>query len=195
MTLALHPKTTALVLIDLQAGILGMELAPYGTGQVVAVAAELGRQFAAVGAPIFPVRVGFAADFADVPAGPVDQPMRRPPGGLPPNWSDLDPAIAALPAAATITKRQWGAFHGTELDLQLRRRGITTIVLAGVATNFGVESTAREAWQHQYGVVLAEDGCTSVSAELHSMSVAAIMPRIARVSTAAAIAAALGEPA
>jgi nicotinamidase-related amidase len=45
-----------------------------------------------------------------------------------------------------VTKHQWGAFYGTDLDVQLRRRGIQTIVLGGVATNIGVESTARQAW-------------------------------------------------
>ncbi|MGO9757626.1 MAG: isochorismatase family protein, partial [Roseiarcus sp.] len=90
-----------------------------------------------------------------------------------------------------ITKRQWGAFYGTELDLQLRRRGIGTVVLAGVATNFGVESTAREAWQHNYAVVVAEDAVTSLSEELHRFSIDKILPRIARVRSTAEIVGAL----
>ncbi|MFZ2108233.1 MAG: isochorismatase family protein [Roseiarcus sp.] len=55
-----------------------------------------------------------------------------------------------------------------------------TIVLGGVATNFGVESTARHAWEHGYAVVIAEDACTSRSADLHAVAVEAIRPRIAQ---------------
>ena len=80
-----------------------------------------------------------------------------------------------------IHKRQWGAFTGTPLDLHLRRRGITTIVLAGIATNFGVESTARHAWELGYDLIIAEDACTSRSAELHEFAIANILPQIARI--------------
>ena len=85
-------------------------------------------------------------------------------------------------AISAITKRQWGAFYGTELDLQLRRRGIRTIVLGGIATNFGVESTARQAWEHSYELVLVEDATASTSAELHDFAIRFILPRIARVT-------------
>jgi nicotinamidase-related amidase len=122
---------------------------------------------------------------------PVDAPMPAPPGGIPADWADFAPEIAALRAGVIITKRQWGAFHGTELDLQLRRRGITTIVLGGIATNFGVESTAREAWQHAYAVVVAEDACTSMDADMHQFSVGKILPRLARVRTTDEVLAAL----
>ena len=70
-----------------------------------------------------------------------------------------------------ITKHNWGAFYGTELDLQLRRRGVGTIVLGGIATNFGVESTARDAYERNYALVLAEDAMTSMSADLHALAV------------------------
>ena len=71
--------------------------------------------------------------------------------------------------------------------LQLRRRGVTTIVLGGIATNFGVESTARSAWEHGYAVVIAEDATTSLTAEMHTFSVEHILPRIGIVSRAADI--------
>jgi nicotinamidase-related amidase len=80
-----------------------------------------------------------------------------------------------------ITKRQWGAFYGTELDLQLRRRGIRTIVIGGIATNFGVESTARDAFERGYEQVFAEDAMSSVSAEAHRFAVSVVFPRIGRV--------------
>jgi nicotinamidase-related amidase len=105
---------------------------------------------------------------------------------LPPEWTELAEGLAR-PDDIIITKRQWGAFYGTELDLQLRRRGVSTIVLGGIATNFGVESTAREAWEHGYDVVLAEDACASVSVELHEAAIQHIFPRIARVVQSADI--------
>jgi nicotinamidase-related amidase len=193
MALTLDLKKTALVLIDLQQGIVGQPRAPHAAAEVVRRAAELGRAFAAADAPIVRVHVGFAADLADQLQLPVDAPMPRPSGGLPAGWSDFVPEIAALPKAIDITKRQWSAFYGTELDLQLRRRGITTIVLGGIATNFGVESTARDAWQSNYAVVVAEDATTSVDAELHRLAIEKILPRIARVRSTTEILAALGR--
>jgi nicotinamidase-related amidase len=189
----LDPKTTALVLIDLQQGVVGMTLAPHTAAEVVRRGAELGRAFAAAGALVVRVNVAFAAGDADRLQVPVDAPMPVRPGGWPAGWSDLVPEIAALPGAINLTKRQWGAFHGTELDLQLRRRGITTIVLAGIATNFGVESTAREAWQHNYAVVIAEDATSTVEAEMQRLAVEKIFPRIARVRSTAMVLQAIGS--
>lgn len=190
--LTLDPKKTALVLIDLQHGVLPMAGGPHPAADIVRQAAALGQALAAAGGTVVPVNVAFAADAADRLQVPVDTPPAIPPGALPATWSELVPEIAALPAKVRIIKRQWSAFYGTELDLQLRRRGITTIVLGGIATNFGVESTARDAWQHNYAVVVAEDACTSVSAEAHRFSIERIMPRIARVRSTAEILAALG---
>ena len=182
----LDPRSTALVLIDLQNGILGMPLAPRSGAEVLAVGQGLAEKFRTAGAPVVLVQVAFAPDFADSPRQPVDAPMQRPAGGLPAGWSDLVDGLA-LPGDIRITKRHWGAFHGTELDLQLRRRGISTIVLGGIATNFGVESTARHAWEHGYAVVLAEDACTSLAADLHDMAVGRIFPRISRVVSSSAV--------
>ncbi len=110
--------------------------------------------------------------------------MQRPAGGLPAGWGELIDGLAE-PGDIQIVKQQWGAFYGTGLDLQLRRRGIETVVLGGIATNFGVESTARQAWEHGYAVVLAEDACASLSAELHEMAIRYIFPRISRVAQSA----------
>jgi nicotinamidase-related amidase len=192
MSLTLDARSTALVLIDLQKGIVGLQLAPYSAAHVLENSAALVRRFAEAGATVVWVHVAFASDNADRLCQPVDAPSpSAPKGGLPPDYSQFADEIASLPVDVIITKRQWGAFHGTELDLQLRRRGITTIVLGGVATNFGVESTAREAWQHNYSLVIAEDACTSMSAEMHQFSMEKIMPRLARVRSTADIIAAL----
>ena len=193
MSLNLDARTTALVLIDLQKGIVGRVLEPHSGASVVERAAALGRKFAELHAPIVLVNVAFSRGGADRLAQPVDVPMQAPPGGMPADFSEFIPEIAALPAEVTITKRQWGAFYGTELDLQLRRRGITTIVLGGIATNFGVESTAREAWQHNYAVVVAGDACSSMGPDLHRFAIEKILPRIARVRSTAEILSALSN--
>lgn len=80
-----------------------------------------------------------------------------------------------------ITKRQWGAFYGTELDLQLRRRHIRTLILGGIATNFGVESTARDAYERGYEQVFVEDAMAAPTAEAHRFAVTTILPRIGLV--------------
>jgi nicotinamidase-related amidase len=189
--LTLDPRTTALVLIDLQKGITSRSLAPHGASQVLDNAVRLGRRCNDTRAIVVLVHVSFSEGGIDRLQQPVDSPMAVPPGGFPADWADFAPEVAHLRADVVITKRQWGAFHGTELDLQLRRRGVTTIVLCGIATNFGVESSAREAWQHNYAVVVAEDACTSTEADMHQFSVERILPRIARVRSTDEVLAAL----
>ena len=184
--MTLDPNATALVLIDLQNGIVGRQTAPRSGAAVVEAAMALAERFRAARAPVVLVNVAFAADLSDAPPSAVDEPMFGG-GGLPDGWSELVPGLAR-PTDLRVTKRNWGAFHGTELDTILRRRGVTTIVLGGIATNFGVEGTAREAWQHGYDVVIAEDATTSVDAELHRMAVRRILPRVARVTTSSDIA-------
>ena len=128
------------------------------------------------------VTVDFSADGGDALKLPADR--GRPVGERPAGWSELVEGLEA-PGDIRVMKRQWGAFYGTDLDLQLRRRGIQTIVLGGIATNMGVESTARPAWEHNYAVVIVEDLCSSLSAEMHAFAVQSIFPMIARVVQAA----------
>jgi len=180
MSLKLDPSTTALVLIDLQEGILGFGQAPRPAADAVNTAAKLAKRFREVNAPVVLVRVGWSADFADALTQPVDQPATLA-GGLPANWWDFPAALAVQDSDIKITKRQWNAFYGTELDLQLRRRGIKTIVLGGISTNIGVESTARAAYESGYALVLAEDAMSCSAAEHHEASLKFIFPRIGLV--------------
>lgn len=183
----LDPRTTALVLIDLQKGIIGNpQLAPRPGSEVLANSIAVAEKFRAAKATVVLVNVKFASDYSDMPSRQVDQPMQLPAGGLPDEWSDLADGIEG-PGDLTVTKRQWGAFFGTDLDLQLRRRGIRTIVLGGISTNFGVESTGRAAWEHGYAVEIAEDLCAGASQEAHKFAFTTIFPRISRVITSADI--------
>ncbi len=189
--LKLNPPSTGLVLIDIQQGILAIPMGPRQAPEIVANCSRLAKACKEAGATVIYVKVDFAADYADKPNRPTDVPMVLPPGGLPAGFASHHPDLLATAPDLVVTKRQWSAFFGTELDLQLRRRGIDTIVLGGLATNFGVESTARDAWQHNYAVVIAEDACSSFSAEMHDFSIRSVMPRIAHVSETGAISAAL----
>ena len=176
--LTLDPKTTALVLIDLQQGVVSRDLAPHSSADVVANGARLADKFRALGSPVVLVHVAFHADGRDRLSMPVDEPMAGKPQ---PGWETLVPEIGPRVGDLVVTKHQWGAFYGTDLDAQLRRRGVQTIVLGGVATNFGVESTARDAYERAYAVVLAEDAMASFTAEAHAFAVMSIFPRLGRV--------------
>jgi nicotinamidase-related amidase len=181
--ITLPASSTALILVDLQNGIIGMPLEPHSGEAVVSVARTLAGRFRDASAPVVLVNVDFSPDYADALKTPVDQSWPLPPEGFPKGWSDIIDGLAG-PADIRITKRQWGAFYGTELDLQLRRRGVNTVVIGGVATNIGVESTARAAHEHGYAVVVVEDACAGQSAAMHAFAFTHIMPRLGRVATA-----------
>lgn len=161
-------------------------MAPHSGADVVARATTLANTFRAAGAPVVLVNVAFAKDFGDAVKQPVDKPMQHPPGGYPENFSDIVDGLGA-PTDIRVTKHNWGAFYGTDLDVQLRRRGIKTIVLCGVATNIGVKSTARQAWERNFALVIAEDATASLSAEMHAFSMTTILPLISRIVKAADI--------
>jgi nicotinamidase-related amidase len=155
-------------------------LAPLSGADVAAAGIRLAGRFRVAGAPVVPVNVAFAADAGDMLKQPVDRPMSRPAGGFPADFSLLVEGLAR-PNDILVTKHQWGAFYGTDLDVQLRRRGVRTVVLGGIATNIGVESTARQAHEHGYEVVTVEDAMTSFSSEMHAFSVNVIFPMLSRV--------------
>jgi nicotinamidase-related amidase len=189
--LTLAPGATALVLIDLQQGIVGRPLAPHSGPDVVRNAVLMADRLRALGGTVVLVRVAFQPDGKDLLAVPADVPAGFDPRALPASWSELVPEVGPRPGDLVITKRQWGAFYGTELDLQLRRRGVGTIILAGIATHIGVESTARSAYEHGYAQIFVEDAMSSMSAEGHGFPVQHIFPRIGRVRSTAQVLAAL----
>ncbi|MCL9940379.1 hydrolase [Klebsiella aerogenes] len=187
--LELNAKNTALVVIDLQEGILPFAGGPHRADEVVRRAAKLAEKCRQQGSPVIMVRVGWSADFAEALKQPVDAQAGA--VKLPENWWVYPPALGKQDSDIEVTKRQWGAFYGTDLELQLRRRGIDTIILCGISTNIGVESTARNAWELGFSLVIAEDACSAASAEQHQGSMTHIFPRIARVRSTEDILAAL----
>ncbi|MEV0094132.1 hydrolase [Streptomyces sp. NPDC050738] len=182
---ALDP-TTALVLIDLQNGVLAATGAPYSTTDVLARSVELADAFRARDLPVVLVRASFAPDRADRVPGRTATPSHLA-ATLPEGWDVIVDALAGHPGDITVTKRNWGAFYGTDLDLQLRRRGITQIVLAGIATTAGVESTARAAHEHGYHLTLVTDAMTDRDADAHRHTTERIFPRLGETGTTAEV--------
>ncbi|MGA3125351.1 MAG: hydrolase [Candidatus Korobacteraceae bacterium] len=187
--LFIDKSKTALVVIDLQKGIVGRQVAPYASGIVVRNAATIAAAFRKNGMPVFLVRVTPSPDGKDAlrPLADVAMPAQTPP----PDWAEIVPEMGPKEGDFVITKHQWGAFYGTELDLEFRRRGITTMVLCGISTNVGVESTARFAYEYGYQQVFAEDAMSAMSAEEHTFTVTKTFPRIGLVRKTEEILAAL----
>jgi nicotinamidase-related amidase len=175
--IALNPKTTALVLVDLQNGILGRKLAPISADDLVARGKMLADRFRAARARVVLVN---AVPKLDGPERQVDEPSALP-LVLPAGFADLAPGLAER-GDILITKSTWGAFFHTDLDAELKSRGIRTIVLGGVATHVGVDTTARQAWELGYELVIARDVTTSLAVEPHEGTMRYIFPRIARTT-------------
>jgi len=185
---ALDP-VTALVVIDLQKGIAKMPtLRPFG--EIVAKTVDLAKAFRAAQLPVVLVNVGFSSDGKDAPLVRAD--VKRA-WAFPPDFSELAPELDAQPSDLRITKRQPNAFYGTELDLQLRRRRVTGIVLTGISTSSGVDGTARAAIERGYNVTFASDAITDADAEAHDFVMKKLFPRFGEVDTTAAIVAMLAE--
>ena len=178
----LDSKSTALVLIDLQKGILGHALTPTTGQELLARGQSLAEGFRAARAIVVLVNVAFSADRGDMLHQQVDIAPPIPRDGFPPGWNEFPPGLMH-PGDLVITKRQWSAFYGTELDLQLRRRGIRTIVLGGVSTEIGVESTARQAYEQGFNVTLALDAMTDRRLEAHDYSLKNVFPRLGEAGT------------
>ncbi|WP_194893401.1 hydrolase [Catenulispora pinisilvae] len=184
----IDPKT-ALVVIDLQNGITAMPGDPVPTAEVIKNSVGLAEEFRARDLPVVLVNVTFAADGSDVMPGRADQSMSG--HAFPEGWDQVIADLDGHDGDVRVTKRNWSAFYGTNLDLHLRRRGVTQIVLTGIATSIGVESTARFAHEHGYHVTIATDAVTDSSAEAHQNSVERIFPRLAETGTTAEIVTAL----
>ena len=189
---SIDKKTTALVVIDLQKGIAAMPAQPHETATVVGNAAKLAQAFRKNNMPVFLVRVATSPDGKDRldPIIDGDNPWAK--MKMPAEWSEIVPELGPEENDIVITKKQWGAFYGTELDLQLRRRKIDTIVLCGISTNIGVESTARFAFEYGYQQIFVEDAMSARSAAEHENTVQTIFPRMGRVRTAQDVLDALG---
>ncbi len=175
---------SAFVAIDLQAGIVSLPMA-HPTATVVQRAAALAAAFRRQALPVVLVNVAGGAP------GRAEQ--SRSTADRPPGWTELVPELGRQPQDHTVTKKTWGAFTDTDLDAALRARGVTQVVIAGIATSIGVESTARQAHERGYNVTLAIDAMTDFNADAHANSLTRIFPRLGETGTSADIIALLDQ--
>ena len=181
--ISLDPKT-ALVVIDLQKGILALA-ADQPIDEVVRRAGALADAFRRPGLPVVLVNVTGGAP------GRTDQ--SRPRGPFPEGFADLVPELNRQPQDHLVTKQTWGAFTGTDLAAHLQGLGVTQVVLAGVATSIGVESTARQAYELGFNVALAVDAMTDLNPDAHTHSITRIFPRLGETGTTQGVIALLNE--
>lgn len=174
MPLTKLDTTAALVVIDLQKGIVGLPTV-HPAGEIIDRTAQLARAFRERGLPVVLVNVTGPAP------GRTDAGI--PKFSFPADWTELVPELEQHPDDHIVTKQRWGAFHGTSLDDYLRRRGVTQVVLTGIATSIGVESTARSAYDLGYNVALVVDAMTDLNADAHRHCVEKIFPRLGETDT------------
>lgn len=175
MAVTLLDPNTALIIVDLQKGIAEYPFI-HPIGGVVERSRALLDAFRERGMPVVLVNVtGFAP-------GRTERPRRS--DVFPPGWADLLPELDQQPGDIGVTKRTWGAFASTDLEAQLKALGVTQVVITGVATGTGVESTARQAYEAGFNVTLAVDAMTDANAEAHHYSLNQVFPKLGETGTA-----------
>lgn len=180
------PRRTAFISIDMQNGVVSHDSVPHSADEVVSRVSDIVDAARAGGGLVIYVRTSFLPDESDAlhPKMDVSRPARpvRPEG-----WDQIVPQLRPLPTEPVIVKRSFDAFYGSELDLELRRHGIDTIVLAGISTHLGVEGTARSGYNMGYDVVVVEDAMGAARLEAHEGSLKNVFPYIGRVRTVSQI--------
>ena len=174
MTISVLDAKPALVVIDLQKGIVGMATAHPMKG-VIRNAAALAEAFRRHALPVVLVNVG------GTPSGRAERSFSL--SRMPPGWTELIPELNRQPGDHLVTKQTRGAFTNTGLEQHLRQLGATQVIVVGVATSSGVESTARQAHELGFNVVLATDAMTDTDAEAHHNSVVRIFPKMSETGT------------
>lgn len=174
MALTTLDPNTALIIVDLQKGIVGLPLT-HPIDEVIKQARGLAHAFREQSLSVVLVNVAGGAP------GRTEQP--RAVTSFPEGWTDLIPELDQQPGDILVTKRTWGAFASTALEAQLKARGITQVVIAGVATGTGVEATARQAYEQGFHVTLALDAMTDRRPEAHDYSIKNVFPRLGETGT------------
>ncbi len=169
MTVTTLDPRVALLVIDLQKGIVALPTV-HPAAEVTGRAAELATAFREHGLPVVLVNVTGGAP------GRTDRGASN--AAPAPDWAELAPELNAQHDDFRVTKERWGAFHDTPLHDHLKDLGVTQVVLAGIATSIGVESTARAAHERGYNVTVAIDAITDMNPVAHDNSVANIFPSL-----------------
>ncbi|WP_407168156.1 isochorismatase family protein [Bradyrhizobium sp. ORS 111] len=179
MALTTLDPITALIVVDLQNGLLGSSFI-HPIAEVVARASALAAAFRRRGLPVALVNVDGSAP------GRTERAPRHS-GPLPDGWTDLLPELDRQASDIVVTKRTWGAFASTDLERRLKERGVTQVVITGVATGTGVEATARQAYEAGFNVTLAADAMTDIRPEAHDYSLANVFPRLGETGSTQSI--------
>jgi nicotinamidase-related amidase len=166
---ALDPNT-ALIVIDLQKGIVSGNFI-HPIGEIMERTRALIDVFREQRLPVVLVNVAGRAPGRTEQGPPSSQTLA---GG----WTNLLPELDRQPGDIAVTKRSWGAFATTDLEHQLKARGVTQVVVTGVVTSTGVEATARQAYEQGFNVTLALDAMTDMRAEAHEYSIKNVFPRL-----------------
>jgi nicotinamidase-related amidase len=178
MALTTLDPVTALIVVDLQRGLLGSAFI-HPIADIVTRACDLVAAFRRVELPVALVNVDGVAP------GRTERPRHT--SQLPDGWTDFLPELGRQAGDIVVTKRTWGAFASTDLESQLRSRGVTQVVIAGVATGTGVESTARQAYEAGFNVTLAIDAMTDARPNAHDYSIAHVFPRLSETGSTQAV--------
>lgn len=174
MALTALDPITALIVVDLQKGIVEYPCI-HPIGPIIERTRTLLDAFRARGLPVVLVNV------TGIAPGRTERPRRS--DVFPPGWADLIPELNQQPGDILATKRTWGAFANTDLEAQLKARGVTQVVVTGVATGTGVESTARQAYEAGFNVTLAVDAMTDMLLESHTYSLQHVFPKLGETGT------------
>jgi nicotinamidase-related amidase len=187
--LTLDRKSTALVVVDLQNFTIRLDTVPTPAARVLANSVRLAQACRAAGVLVVLVRVGH--DAARVPSltPVVDAGFSG--FQFAPDAKEIPPELGPEGDDIVIDKYNWGAFYGTNLDVHLRRRGIETLIVTGLVTNIGVDTTMRHAQERGYDQVVVSDAVAAMTQEEHDYTLSIIAPRLARVRTTGEVLAAL----
>jgi nicotinamidase-related amidase len=184
MTITALDSKAALIVIDLQKGTVSLPTV-HPIGELIKNACLLANAFRRHGLPVVLVNVAGGAP------GRTEQTRKSP--DFPAGWTDLVPELDQQPQDHLVTKHTRGAFANTDLEQHLRKLGVTQVVIAGVSTSSGVESTARHASDLGFNVTLPVDAMTDMDLDVHINSVARIFPKLAEIGTTRAIVERLNE--
>jgi len=182
MALTTLDSVTALIIVDLQKGLVSSSSGAtfvHPIADVVTRACSLIAAFRRRALPIVLVNVDGTAP------GRTERPRLA--GQFPDGWTDLLPELGRQKSDIVVTKRTWGAFASTDLEHQLKARGVTQVAIAGVATGTGVESTARQAYEAGFNVTLAIDAMTDARPDAHAYSIANVFPRLGETGSTQSI--------
>ena len=185
MPLRLAGRSCAFIMIDLQVSNEHLPFQPHSFADVVRNANVVAAAVRSSGGLVVHTHV-LLAEMLNLPA---DKPLPSTPAS--PDGAEFAAEAGPTHGDVVVTKRQWGAFYATDLDLQLRRRKIETLLIGGVATELGVESTIRAAYDQGYALVFVEDAISGAARDSSDFFMTKLFPQMGRVRSSVQVASAL----